>query len=276
MFLLKTQGLENLQHLKELDLSGNNLTIIPDTVYKIKTLRRLNFSQNCVSELSHLIGEMDELITLNLSRNKLMSLPNTLCKLYRLKKLYVNSNLLSFVGIPAGIGKLSDLEIFSASDNRLEMLPEGLCRCGKLRKLILNKNRLYTLPESIHFLQLQELDVSDNADFQMPAKPIEMQKEIGAGVLFYNIDFSLKHQLMLAGATPQQITSVTGTSSNAQTAIKDPIARKKRLKLLKQLTANENDSSKVLKGMRDVAKLSTKQANAANKLDVKPEIKVDF
>ena len=152
------------------------------------------------------------------------------------------------------------------------MLPEGLCRCGKLRKLILNKNRLYTLPESIHFLQLQELDVSDNPDFQMPAKPIEMQKEIGAGVLFYNIDFSLQHQLMLAGATPQQISSVTGPATPARD-VKDPIARKKRLKLLKQLTVNENDSSKVLKGMRDIAKNSKSSNGAGGKPEVKPEIK---
>jgi Leucine-rich repeat (LRR) protein len=168
--------------------------------------------------------------------------------LSRLKKLYVNSNLLNFVGIPAGIGKLGELEIFSACDNRLEMLPEGLCRCGKLRKLLLNKNRLYTLPESIHFLQLQELDVSDNADFVMPQKPIEMQRAIGAGALFYNIDFSLQHQLMLAGASPQQISSASSLISTSSTTIKDPIARKKRLKLLKQ-SVNENDSSKVLKGL---------------------------
>lgn len=256
------QGLENLSHLKEIDLSNNDLTIIPDTVYKVKTLRRLNFSENQLSELSHLIGEMDELITLNISRNKLLTITNALCKLYRLKKLYVNSNFLSFVGVPAGIGKLCDLEIFSASDNRLEMLPEGLCRCGKLRKLILNKNRLYTLPEAIHFLQLQELDVSDNPDFQMPPKPIEMQKAIGAGALFYNIDFSLQHQLMLAGATPQD-----QGLAKPQLQVKDPIARKKRLKLLKQ-NVNENESSKVLKGMRDVAdsKKSSKTMQAAAKL----------
>ena len=240
------QGLENLTNLKELDLSSNDLTFIPDTVYKIKSLRRLNYSENQITELSHMIGDMDELISLNLSRNKLLTLTNSICKLYRLKKLYVNSNMLSFVGIPAGIGKLCDLEIFSASDNRLEMLPEGLCRCGKLRKLILNKNRLYTLPEAIHFLQLQELDVSDNPDFQMPPKPIEMQKAIGAGAMFYNIDFSLQHQLMLAGAVPQE--SLAGQKP----VVKDPIARKKRLKLLKQ-NVNENDSSKVLKGMRDAA-----------------------
>lgn len=180
-----------------------------------------------------------------------------MCKLSRLKKLYVNSNLLNFVGIPAGIGKLGELEIFSACDNRLEMLPEGLCRCGKLRKLLLNKNRLYTLPEAIHFLQLQELDVSDNADFVMPPKPIEMQRAIGAGALFYNIDFSLQTQLMLAGASPQQISASTsllnpsggsgGGGGSSSAAVKDPIARKKRLKLLKQ-SVNESDSSKVLKG----------------------------
>lgn len=167
---------------------------------------------------------------------------------------------MSFIGIPAGIGKLGELEIFSASDNRLEMLPEGLCRCGKLRKVILNKNRLYTLPEAIHFLQLQELDVSDNPDFQMPAKPIEMQKVIGAGAVFYNIDFSLQHQLMLAGATPQQLSA---TSLLSSAPVKDPIARKKRLKLLKQ-SVNENESSKVLKGMRDIAeskKASDKKSN---------------
>ncbi len=105
---------------------------------------------------------------------------------------------------------------------------------------------MYTLPEAIHFLQLQELDVSDNPDFQMPPKPIEMQKAIGAGALFYNIDFSLQHQLMLAGAAPQEPSGVSIKPKS------DPIARKKRLKLLKQ-NVNENESSKVLKGMRDAA-----------------------
>lgn len=34
----------------------------------------------------------------------------------------------------------------------------------------------------------------------MPPKPPEMQQ--GAGIEFYNIDFSLQHQLRLAGAAP--------------------------------------------------------------------------
>ena len=193
-----------------------------------------------------------------------------MCKLYRLKKLYVNSNLLSFAGIPAGIGKLSELELFSAADNRLEMLPEGLCRCGKLRKLLLNKNRLLSLPDAIHFLQLAELDVSDNADFVMPAKPVEMQRAIGAGALFYNIDFSLQHQLMLAGATQSHIDNSSnsnissGSSSSSTNANhKDPIARKKRLKLLKQ-AVSDTASSMVLRGMRGTSLMSDSSSSTSD------------
>ena len=118
-----------------------------------------------------------------------------------------------------------------------------LLRCGKLKKLYLNRNRLLpdAIPNTIHFLELQELDVTDNPDFIMPPKPLEIQKRSNA--LFYNIDFSLQHQLQLAGAS-------SPSSSASSAATRDPIARKKRLKLLKQ-NVNENESSKVLKGMRD-------------------------
>lgn len=128
-------------------------------------------------------------------------------------------------------------------------------RCGKLKKLYLNRNKLFTLPEAIHFLQLQELDVTDNPDFIMPPKPLEIQKR--ANAMFYNVDFSLQHQLHLAGASPP-------ANSNAQAVVRDPIARKKRLKQLKQ-SVNDNESSKVLKGMRDTA--GTRNLNSNEKND---------
>ena len=39
-----------------------------------------------------------------------------------------------------------------------------------------------------------------NPDLVMPPKPPETQ--MGSGIEFYNIDFSLQHQLQLAGAAP--------------------------------------------------------------------------
>lgn len=45
---------------------------------------------------------------------------------------------------------------------------------------------------------LDILDLRDNPNLIMPPKPTEIQK--GSGIMYYNIDFSLQHQLRLAGA----------------------------------------------------------------------------
>lgn len=78
-----------------------------------------------------------------------------------------------------------------------------------MKKLNLSSNRLITLPDAIHLLEdMDSLDLRNNPDLVMPPKPIELSK--GAGLEFYNIDFSLQHQLRLAGAnvlTPPQVSS---------------------------------------------------------------------
>lgn len=72
-------------------------------------------------------------------------------------------------------------------------------RCGSLKKLNLSSNRLITLPDAIHLLgDLEVLDLKNNPDLVMPPKPTEMAR--GAGLEYYNIDFSLQNQLRLAGA----------------------------------------------------------------------------
>lgn len=82
-------------------------------------------------------------------------------------------------------------------------------RCGSLKKLILTSNRLITVPDAIHLLtDLEQLDLRDNPNLVMPPKPSEVQK--GSGIEFYNIDFSLQHQLRLAGANVPAPTQAAG------------------------------------------------------------------
>lgn len=236
-------SLDTLSNLIELDLSQNQLIRIPEVLFSLSNLVRLNLSENQITELSVNVELLQKLESLNLSRNCLTALPATICKLIKLRRLFVNDNQLNFDGIPSGIGKLSALEVFSASNNLLEMIPEGLCRCGTLKKLNLSSNKLITLPDSIHLTELDVLDLRNNPDLIMPPKPMEAQK--GDGVEFYNIDFSLQHQLRMAGAVvPPSIATPDGKS-------KDPIARKLRLR--RRHEANQ-DADKVLKGMKDVAK----------------------
>lgn len=239
--------LDNLINLVDLDISQNNLPKIPDVIYNFVNLRRLNVSDNEIKEVSTNIELLQKLETLNLSRNELVALPSTLCKLSKLKQFYVNDNSLNFDGIPSGIGKMGALQIFSASNNKLEMIPEGLCRCGNLKKLNLSSNQLITLPESIYLLgDMDLLDLRNNPELIMPAKPTELQK--GDGVEFYNIDFSLQNQLRLAGA---QIPPSVSTPTSSP---RDAIARKMRLRRARnQESGGDQDSDKILKGMKDIA-----------------------
>lgn len=75
---------------------------------------------------------------------------------------------------------------------------------------------MITVPDAIHLLtDLEQLDLRDNPNLVMPPKPMEVQK--GSGIEFYNIDFSLQHQLRLAGAnvpTPIQTAGKSVLTNN--------------------------------------------------------------
>lgn len=177
------------------------------------------------------------------------------------------------------------------------------CRCGKLKKLVLRNNLLVTLPDAIHYLSdlqvscgnftviqllapvfsvsksnvsskcteqsrfLQELDLSGNPDLIVPPKPADLQK--GAGLAFYNIDFSLGHQMRLAGSMTHQDTPSPGTRfcpvlRNRITKknifvivvpVRDPVARKIRLRTGRVKGDEEDENAgQVIKGMKDLAK----------------------
>lgn len=242
--------LDTLTRLTDVDLSANGLNKVPDCLFTVQSLKRLNLSDNQIcGELNVAVDIWCGLEVLNLCRNQLTALPASICKLTSLRRLFINENKIDFNGLPSGLGKLISLEVFSAAHNRLEMIPEGLCRCGSLKKLILSSNRLVTLPDTIHLISdsLSVLELKDNPDLVLPPRPVSLQQ--GSGLEFYNIDFSLHSQLRQAGAV-RDLPSVNPTPA------KDPIARKLRLRRRKDAADSDSkDSAKILKGMKDVAKV---------------------
>lgn len=158
-----------------------------------------------------------KLETVNLSRNQLRSLPPSICLLTCLRRLYLDSNNLEGNCLPADLGRLPALEVFSASDNKLETIPDTFTKCLTLKKLILINNRLRALPKGIQYLpKLESIETRGNPDFKAPPKPNPQ----ALSNAYYNIDFSLQHQLRLASAagtvalsTPQEPGTLSKQSS---------------------------------------------------------------
>ena len=83
----------------ELDLSNdydtpeeNKLTEIPEEVFKLKTLKKLNLGHNKISHLPESLGNLTSLSELYLYENQLMSLPESLGNLTSLNRLSLEGN----------------------------------------------------------------------------------------------------------------------------------------------------------------------------------------
>jgi len=124
--------------LRDLNLSGNNLTTLPPSLLGLSGLRNL------------FIGA-----------NRLLRLPRGINQLKRLKVFYLGGNCLR--QLPEEIGQLSHLVALILSDNLLDCLPDSLSDLKKLQCLQIHKNRLTTLPHDLVLLKsLRELSLRDN------------------------------------------------------------------------------------------------------------------
>jgi len=114
----------NLVNLVELDMSNNEIEIIPENFDSLHSLRELNLSGNKLATLSRgfCTGKMTQTLKLlNVSGNQIKLLPIQICQLSRLVTLNLDLNQLPV--LPPSIGKLSQLKHFSASGNLIKILP---------------------------------------------------------------------------------------------------------------------------------------------------------
>ncbi|CAB3403082.1 unnamed protein product [Caenorhabditis bovis] len=241
-------SLDDLHNLRDVDFSENSLPAVPDALFKMRNLRKLNLAGNKIDNLKMTEGDWEHLETLNVSNNCLTALPDCIVKLARLSKLYASGNMLKFEGIPSGIGKMIQLTVLHLSYNKLELVPEGISRCVKLQRLRLDHNRLITLPEGIHLLpDLKQLDLHDNENLVMPPKPNDARKKLA----FYNIDFSLEHQRKIAGQMASPSSSVSSVHSGG--ARQDALARRKEFIRRRKQQADQQGADKVIQGMSKIA-----------------------
>uniref|UniRef100_A0A8C3SF04 Disease resistance R13L4/SHOC-2-like LRR domain-containing protein n=1 Tax=Chelydra serpentina TaxID=8475 RepID=A0A8C3SF04_CHESE len=167
---LPSSSLSFLVKLEQLDLGGNDLEVLPDTLGALPNLRELWLDRNQLSALPPELGNLRRLVCLDVSENKLEQLPNEISGLVALTDLLLSQNLLEC--IPGGIGKcLKQLSILKVDQNRLAEVTESIGDCENLSELILTENVLTALPKSLGKLtKLTNLNVDRNRLTALPSE----------------------------------------------------------------------------------------------------------
>ena len=106
-----------LSNLRELYLSGNQLTSVPESLWRLSKLGDLYLNDNQLTSVPESLGCLPNLEQLYLSANQLTSLPESLGRLSNLRELYLRENQLT--SLPGSLARLEKLERLGLDRNPL-------------------------------------------------------------------------------------------------------------------------------------------------------------
>jgi hypothetical protein len=129
--------------LEILDLSGNQLTELPDDLARLTRLRVIFCSNNRFTSLPEVLGRLPELSMIGFKANRIRAVtPSSLPP--KLRWLILTDNDLE--EIPNEIGRCDKLQKLMLAGNRLQNLPSSLAACQRLELLRIAENNLSELP----------------------------------------------------------------------------------------------------------------------------------
>lgn len=112
-----------------LSINGNRLTDFPSVISEVKTIEKLNLSENKISFIDDdAFNGLEDLIELDLSFNELKYLPTSIGKLKKLKKLNLSGNKISH--LPKEFENLTSLEFLDFNGNPIERVPVEISSQG--------------------------------------------------------------------------------------------------------------------------------------------------
>jgi hypothetical protein len=146
--------------LEILDLSGNQLTALPDDLPRLHKLRVIFCSDNPFTALPEVLGQCAALSMVGFKANRITQVsPKALPP--QLRWLILTDNALT--SLPAAIGDCPQLQKLMLAGNQFSALPSELARCTRLELLRISANQLTELPEwLLHLPRLTWLAFAGN------------------------------------------------------------------------------------------------------------------
>jgi len=130
--------------LEILDLSGNELSVLPDDFARLHKLRILFCSDNLFTQLPEVLGQCPQLSMVGFKANKIRSVPAAALG-KSLRWLILTDNQIS--ELPAELGQCMQLQKLMLAGNQLQALPDELAACTQLELLRIAANRFRVLPD---------------------------------------------------------------------------------------------------------------------------------
>lgn len=130
--------------LEILDLSGNDLSALPDDLPQLHKLRILFCSDNRFTELSAVIGQCAQLEMVGFKANQIRQVPAAALP-PRLRWLILTDNRIA--ELPPEIGTCLRLQKLMLAGNQLLTLPAEMASCTNLELVRIAANQLAALPE---------------------------------------------------------------------------------------------------------------------------------
>ncbi len=156
-----------INHSKSLDLSGLNLTQLPNELSELKQLEELYIDNNRLSALPTHLGNLSHLKVIRACNNQISNITKAVRKLNKLETLDLRNNKIN--SLPRELGQISHLKRLHLCDNNLTALPKAIRYLDSLTELHIRKNKLGQLPEHIDQLKrLQQLHLNDNKLGKLP------------------------------------------------------------------------------------------------------------
>ncbi|KAJ2073802.1 hypothetical protein GGI16_008795, partial [Coemansia sp. S142-1] len=129
-----------------LNLSVNMLTQLPPGFGRtFSSLHTLDISGNQISVLPEEIGHLHSLRELYASRNALVTLPITMGSLRNLEVLDISENYI--VSLDVSVSRLENLRMLNISDNRLTVLPPYLGLLAQTLRILLVDGNPFDKPQ---------------------------------------------------------------------------------------------------------------------------------
>ncbi|MFP7409261.1 leucine-rich repeat-containing protein kinase family protein [Aeromonas veronii] len=221
-----TEILSLKETLEMLDLTGNQLSTLPDELAGFGKLRIIFCSENRFTELPEVLGRCPALTMVGFKANQIVTVSAKALPA-GLRWLILTDNAIE--RLPDELGQCDALQKLMLAGNRLRELPTSLANCRKLELLRIAANRIERFPEWLLVLpRLSWLAYSGNpfsegeevrAIDDAHVAPLAWET-LALGELLGQGASGVIHRATLVANPADEVTQASGRGDDSQVAVK--------------------------------------------------------